>query len=494
MVKCDTVQIKKNLSKCLVFGAVLVLFVFLRVYKIQSSLLFFNDMGRDFVELIDGWEAKKPPLLGPQTSAISFNQSATYYYLLFPLFLLTNKSGFASFDTALLVYVVTFGWLFWRYRQTDKSWWVILLVWLAAIQPELIRQNRFIWNPTFLFPFLSISLFVYLDLFKKFTKVNIELVTFFSALAVSFSYSAAPLVLAMALLSIVIWKRKSWLLWLGWAVSAVLINSPTIVFELVHRFALTKLFIHGQTNPQHRIALLAKIVDLFRLIVADQNIYLIAFFVMLITAGVFISWRWFKQHTLNNQSRDLIVLSWLAVISTLITLALPIQIEPHYIFGTMVILFMVIVSMFRPISIVMILLISTWFLMPAKVTKQWQPAPRTVAELDSCYARFCQTHSEPTYVSMQSGIIAYHNAPEHRFFMKKHGCQVEHIELNQDKANLMAAVADSDSYEQGKTAYNELTLFGPSEEIEVFECQSNLRIHVLKKESNNIIFLDSNKL
>jgi hypothetical protein len=278
------VPLKKYLSihiqfwKWLVFGLTLAVFVFFRVYKIQSSLLFFNDMGRDFIELIDGWQAKKPPLLGPQTSAISFNQSAAYYYLLFPPFILTNLSGFASFDTALLVYVATFIFLFWRTRRSQQSWSVILLVWLAAIQPELIRQNRFIWNPTFLLPFLAISLFAYLDLGINFSKTNVALVTFFSALAVSFSYSAAPLVLAMALLSIFIWHKKSLQLWWGWIISAFLINLPTLVFELVHGFVLTQLFIHGQTNPQHRIGVFQKTFDLFSKIFSDGNAFAIFFF------------------------------------------------------------------------------------------------------------------------------------------------------------------------------------------------------------------------
>lgn len=437
-------------------------------------------MGRDLVELNDSWTNKRPLLLGPQTSVISFNQSAAYYYLLYPLFLLTNKSGFAAFDTALLTYLLTFIWLFWRYHRTNQGWSIILLIWLAAVQPELIRQNRFIWNPSFLFPFLAISLYAFLDLKSNFSKYNLILTTFFSSLAVSFSYSAAPLVLAMALYSIFLWRKKSWQLWLGWTISAILINLPTVIFDLKHKFVLTKLLIHGQTNPQLRVGLLQKIVDLFSRIVADRNIFSILLFLLLIAASVAWSQEWFKNHNLTAAKNNLLILSWLALISSVITLVLPVQIEPHYIFGTMTILFILVVNMSHKISWIVILMLSIWFLWPPRISSQWQPAIRTIEELDHCYARFCQTHIEPMFVSMQSGIIAYHNAPEHRFFMKKHGCKVEHIEINPNKAGLMAVVADNDVYEHNKTAYNELTLFGQSEEIEVFECQSNLRIHLLK--------------
>jgi len=42
-------------------------------------------------------------------------------------------------------------------------------------------------------------------------------------------------------------------------------------------------------------------------------------------------------------------------------------------------------------------------------------------------------------------------------------------------------IVEYSQYEHNKTAFNELTIFGPSEELETFTCHDNLEIKVLKK-------------
>lgn len=83
------------------FLFVIVFFIFLRVYRLPSTLFFFNDMGRDLLVLWESWEHKKPFLLGPQNSALPFNQPALYFYSLYPAFLLTGMSLFTHTVTFL---------------------------------------------------------------------------------------------------------------------------------------------------------------------------------------------------------------------------------------------------------------------------------------------------------------------------------------------------------------------------------------------------------
>jgi len=90
----------------LVVGAV---FIGLRIFSLQQSFWFWGDMGRDFF-VLQNWAQQPfhPPLLGPQTSVFSFNHSAWYYYLLFPFFILTGHSPYATYIAILTSYAAIF--------------------------------------------------------------------------------------------------------------------------------------------------------------------------------------------------------------------------------------------------------------------------------------------------------------------------------------------------------------------------------------------------
>jgi len=63
------------------------------------------------------------------------------------------------------------------------------------------------------------------------------------------------------------------------------------------------------------------------------------------------------------------------------------------------------------------------------------------------------------------------------------GCHTYDIYKKPEATNLMAVFADGATYEHNKTAYDELTLFGPSNEIDQVVCSEKLRAHVLEREN-----------
>jgi len=126
-----------------------VLFVFLRLYKIKSSFLFFNDPGRDLLALYRWQETSKPPLLGPRTSVLPFNQSALYFYLLYPLFLLTNHSLFSTIYTVIIFYLIFLLAGIFFLKKRSRLLEILVIVWfLIAIHPQFILQHRHVWNPS----------------------------------------------------------------------------------------------------------------------------------------------------------------------------------------------------------------------------------------------------------------------------------------------------------------------------------------------------------
>jgi len=100
---------KDNSNHWLRFGLFLItlgLFVFLRVFAITQNLHLFGDLGRDLF-VLQKWSNNllKPPLLGPQTSVVSFNQSAIYFYYLFPFFLLMSHSVYSTLVASIMLYI-----------------------------------------------------------------------------------------------------------------------------------------------------------------------------------------------------------------------------------------------------------------------------------------------------------------------------------------------------------------------------------------------------
>ena len=85
--------------------ALTLLFLWTRFYKIETSFNFISDIGRDFLALWQWKQTGKPPLLGPQTSALPFNQSAIYYYFLMPFYLISGQSIFSTLIANAFLYI-----------------------------------------------------------------------------------------------------------------------------------------------------------------------------------------------------------------------------------------------------------------------------------------------------------------------------------------------------------------------------------------------------
>jgi hypothetical protein len=235
----------------------LLIFVGLRVWQLHESLFFFGDLGRDFLVLQQWIETGKPPLLGPQTSALPFNQSAWYFYLLLPGYLLFKTDLANTVYSSLVIHIAVFGglsWLLWQ-RRSELFWPVWLAAGMLAIQPQMVLQQRTVWNPSFVA--LSLLVGVVLSLVWRavkqssthtlkswfayeewLPKAEIWLVRVGSlslALAVGFSYSAAPAVLAwLVLLSLR--QNQWWWWWLNFGMSLGIVFAPMAFFELRHNF------------------------------------------------------------------------------------------------------------------------------------------------------------------------------------------------------------------------------------------------------------------
>lgn len=352
-----------------------ILFLFLRIYKIDTSLLFFNDIGRDFLVLFNWQESGKPPLLGPQTSALPYNQSTVYFYLLYPIFILSNHSPFATIITCVIFYLAIFslGLVYLnKHKFLQRSF--LLSFFLLTIHPQVITQNRFVWNPSFTIPLILISFYSFYLLQEKFNKKNLLIFVLSLALAVSLSYSIAPLLIAFMLLSLVLfWKQyRFFIIWLMTGISLFSWNLPAVAFELRHNFLLTNLLIHGEKLQQTAISLSQKIADTLYFAFYNHNPkQTLALLLLLATlAGINVYYKK-KEKLYKEPLTQALALLFLTIV---VTFFVPVSMQAHYIFAILT-LGPIIISLFNWLSFTLATIcLSLIYLSPNQLNSYFTPA------------------------------------------------------------------------------------------------------------------------
>lgn len=470
--------------------ALMGLFVFFRVYRIEESLLFFNDIGRDYLVLWNWQQTGKPPLLGPQTSALPFNQSAFYFYWLFPFYLLSQGSAYATIVAAIVFYLLFALLGYFLLRKRKKWFWAFLLTFfLVSIQPQQILQGRFVWNPSFVTPCILFASFSFLELIQMQQKKKswpwylLWSMTLSLALATAFSYSALPSLLAFGLLAVFMfsWKSNLWRWILALGASLFFVNLPTVFFEFRHHFLLTQMMLERPVSEQPGNVLSAK---LQQAAAYAFNLPLNWVIPLLIVASLltYFFWRKKKMPLQLSESSLLALLAWL---SLLITLASPIALQTHYIFGFLplfLLWFAFLVGENAWTVLLLLPLLFSW-LSGKQFDQYFQAAYRSVAQSQECAVRFCATQNQPLFVAVQSNLHPYHNGMEWQYLFASAGCQVKDLTTENQAADLLAVVVDHGAFDLQEDRFNELTQFGPAQEKTRFSCGENLQVELLERSS-----------
>ncbi len=463
-----------------IFSIILGLFLSFRLLNIHTSLEFFNDIGRDFLVMHDWQETGKPPLLGPQTSVLPFNQSAWYFYLLFPFYLALGGSLVSTIYACAFFYVFSFSAIYFCLNRNKNSLLTPFLIFafLLTIHPQVIIQTRFVWNPSLLPPTLAVATFALLYLREKWNRKVVWLIGFTLALAVSLNYSAAPALLGFFITAVIYWRKRGLLLWVTTLVGLIWWNLPTLFFELRHKFLLTSMMLVRPALPQHRVELSNKLMDLIRYVVAPSQLSFQIFLLICLMAAALLFVYKRKKLTANPELK---IGFTLFVVTTLATLLAPFDIQSHYVFPVLTLGAVVIALLPLKFSLIIVSIAAAMWLTPKNINGYFQPPVRSITQLENCAKLVCDQEKNPFFVSLQAGFYGFHTGPEYRYLFKRHGCQVRIIETEPAAANEMAVVIDNSSYNHGKTAFNELTLFGESEVKTVHQCPGNIRVYMLSK-------------
>lgn len=138
---------RKNKIESLLITFILLLALFLRLYRIDEFMTFLGDEGRDVRIVRDLITQGNLVFIGPQTSVGNMYLGPLYYYMMAPALFLSrlNPVGPAVMIALLGVLTVWFTWYVGR-RWFNKTSGLIAAL-LFAVSPVAIIYSRASWNP-----------------------------------------------------------------------------------------------------------------------------------------------------------------------------------------------------------------------------------------------------------------------------------------------------------------------------------------------------------
>lgn len=447
----------------------IITFIVSRLINLDQTINVFGDTARDYLELNEWLETKIPPLLGPHTSVISFNQSAWYFWWLMPFYLLTVKSMYTANFAIIAWYLI---WLIPAAKYLKRSHLAILIV-LIIFQPQVLDQTRNIWNPSLILPPLISSIYILLH-WLKFSpnKQQIFWFSLLNMLVLGFSYSLLPTVflLYLAGFALIFFNKKHrsssafGQMIIFTLLSVLVVHLGTLVFELSHHYLLTSNLTNQQvlqTNSMYA----TKAFTGLSLIFSRDFVYPLTYvFVALVLLSLLKSR---SKHKLG-------LLFGLLVANYLLLVYSPFDIHNHYIFGLLALFFVLIVHLPKNISMtITAILVMFWLKADYQLIYMSSRSPNWKENL-ACVAKVCDKYQGSIYV-VENANSHDHQALGFEYLGKTLGCQtISVLRNNHQNAQYMAVFSSNANFDQKGTDFYEINQFANRQHLEQIQCLPNL--------------------
>lgn len=180
--------IKKNKLEFILLLAVLLLALFLRLFRIDGFLTFLGDEGRDVRIVRDLITEGNLVFVGPQTSVGNMYLGPLYYYMMAPALFLSglNPVGPAIMVALLSVLTVWFTWYVGRKWFGKNAAFIAAL--LYAVSPVAIIYGRTSWNPNPMPLFALLSIWGIYEVFQNKKYFWLPLIGISTAFALQMHY------------------------------------------------------------------------------------------------------------------------------------------------------------------------------------------------------------------------------------------------------------------------------------------------------------------
>lgn len=187
---------------------ILLLALFVRVYRVGQIMGFWYDQGRDALVIWDLTHKGKLFLIGPTTGIAGIFRGPWYYWLITPFYFLGRGNPVWPADFLALTTVAAIWFLYKLGKEVGGVWAGILAAFIASISYYIVSASRWLSNPTPMFLISAMLLWSIWQFFKK-KFWSLPLIAFLAGMAIQFG-SAAEIFYIPAILIILIWKRKLW--------------------------------------------------------------------------------------------------------------------------------------------------------------------------------------------------------------------------------------------------------------------------------------------
>ena len=133
---------------CLLFLA----WAFTQFYRLSQTFYLYHDFAQYAFKMFDWRSSGEIPLLGPFVTYVNFYLPPTYYWIIYPFYLITNGSIFYN-HLACFVYtwVIFLGLALALYKRPTYRWSFLFLIALFCLNPLIIvNRTHQVWNPSYI--------------------------------------------------------------------------------------------------------------------------------------------------------------------------------------------------------------------------------------------------------------------------------------------------------------------------------------------------------
>ena len=239
--------IKKNKFESVLLILILLLALFLRLYRIGDFMTFLGDEGRDVRIVRDLVTKGNLVFIGPQTSIGNMYLGPLYYYLMAPALLLSRLSPIGPAIAVALIGTLTV-WLTWFVGRVwfSKSAGIVAAL-LYAVSPVAIIYSRSSWNPNPMPLFSLLCIWGIYEVWRNKKYFWLSLVGIFFAFALQMHYLGLLLIPVLGLFWLFtlisinkskdLKSKKSFLRFsLFGFLSFLILMSPLLLFDIKHQW------------------------------------------------------------------------------------------------------------------------------------------------------------------------------------------------------------------------------------------------------------------
>ena len=360
------------------FGFIIIIFLFLRLYALNTSLEFYSDMGRDLDVLMMWKQTGKPPLLGPTISFFPLSQSGLYYFLIMPFFLISGASVYSAVYAILFYYLLFACVGYFSLRNTKHFVPFLCVALLVSFHPEFVYQLRYPWNPSFGPPFFFAGLFLFFQMLEGVvTRKRAMLFSICMAIPVAVSYSFLP-VAGLLFLILLFRVRSRIMLFLSMIGAFLLAFFPVLLFEVRHNFFfLRRMMVDPFPTQQIAMDYGKKMTNylgfLFNGSYFPTDLLAIVVFLVGIWGVV-----WMIRATQEKRRTQYLQSFFITCVAFVLLFALPFEMLSHYMFSVLCLILITISFLPKALRIGIIAVLVLNWTAPTYVQKYLHPARRTI--------------------------------------------------------------------------------------------------------------------